>query len=145
MTANWIVGLFGVVNMKRIISAKLQPSQYMIQLGKYIYNNVEYCYQYKSSVNTFDCYLRVHYTIDEDLIEEGESSEGYIDLNLNLVTYQNKIRINLYELDNSYQKVIGTKILEVKDNFNVKSECDKLLKFVFKKIGKEYEGLYAFD
>ena len=132
-------------NMKRIISAKLQPSQYMIQLGKYIYNNIEYCYQYKSSVNTFDCYLRIHYTIDENLLEEGESPEGYIDLNLNLVTYQNKIRVNLYELNDQYQKVIGTKIIEVKDKFSVETECNKLLKFVFNKIEKEYKDLYYFD
>lgn len=60
------------------------------KIGKYLYNHLDGAYRYKTSANNCDVYFILLYQ-DGDEVEE-------MHINLNITTYQNKIRVNVIEV-----------------------------------------------
>lgn len=72
------------------------------KIGKYLYKNIDSAYKFKTSSNMCDVYMTVYYEYEypgqspSDNKERSDLMEMGIDINI--TTYQNKIRVNLYEV-----------------------------------------------
>lgn len=73
-------------------------------LGKYLYKNLDGAIDFKKSANMFDVYTIVLYQIPYEFLKkynitEEKYKEVYeMTLNINLTTYQSKIRCNIIEM-----------------------------------------------
>ena len=79
-------------------------AQTINSLGKYLYKNLSGAIDYKKSSNMFDIYTLVLYAIPYEFLKkynitEDKYKEVYeMVVNINLTTYQQKIRVNLIEV-----------------------------------------------
>lgn len=93
-------------------------SQTVNSLGKYIYKHLDGAINYKKSSNMFDIYSIVLYSIPHDLIKKyGISEDKYKEtyemiININITTYQEKIRVNLIE-ESPDKITLGSKIFNL--------------------------------
>lgn len=80
----------------------LHPTQVVNILAKYIYKNLDGRQKFKIGMNTCDIYFTVYYQVPEISVYPGDDisySDIYeMNLNINITTYQNSIRINIYEI-----------------------------------------------
>ena len=81
----------------------LEASQIVNKLGKYLNRNIDGTYKFRIGGNQYDLYFMVLYQLPREMQVPGRQAEGYNDmhemhLNLNITTYQNKIRVNIIEI-----------------------------------------------
>lgn len=105
--------------MMKVFGAKLPDlSQTVNSLGKYLYNNLSGAFNYKRSSNMFDIWTIVLYQIPYELtkkynIIENEYKDVYeMVININITTYQEKIRVNLIE-ETPDEFTIGCKVFNL--------------------------------
>lgn len=67
------------------------------RLGKYLYNHLDGAFKYKKSGNTFDIYTTLLYELKEEY-GGAKNDVREMTLNINITTYQNKIRVNTIEV-----------------------------------------------
>lgn len=113
------------------------------QIGKYLYEHLDGAYDYKKSANTFDIFLDVYYQIPQLSIDPS-SPTTYSDIqsmkfNINLTTYQNKVRMNLIEIDPNDRPLLY-KLYDTNKLKSVKSIYEKALEDIQKTLNKYYEG-----
>lgn len=108
-------------------------NQQLNRIGKYLYKNLDGAFKFESSSNMFDVYITLLYqdvTNKDDTVNE-------MTLDLNLTTYQDKLRINIYEVTPE-ERTLGS--------FTVKSDklvnLSDLTKFVFQRIVKYVDKAY---
>lgn len=121
-------------------SNNLQASQQVNRIGKYLFKHIDGAYKYKISSNMFDVYFFVLYQLKEENRLEGitnnDMQEMHIDLNI--TTYQNKVRINLIEV--SPQEVtIGYDLFYPDELVDLSKAYTKILKTIHSKLSKYYE------
>lgn len=133
--------------MRIIVGANKQPqklsaNQQVNRVGKYLYKNLDGAFKIKNSSNTCDVYTTVLYQIPYLQRIPGKGKE-YNDvhemtLNLNITTYQNKVRINIIEMDPN-ERTIGYDLYkpEVLDDLR---EAERLIyQKVCKRLSKTYQ------
>lgn len=78
----------------------MQASQKVNTIGRYLYKHIESAYDFKKSANTFDIYFTVYYQLSEENRYEDVTDNDFheMNINMNITTYQNKIRINIIEI-----------------------------------------------
>lgn len=78
----------------------MQASQKVNTIGRYLYKHIESAYDFKKSANMFDIYFTVYYQLSEENRYEGITDDNFheMNINMNITTYQNKIRINIIEI-----------------------------------------------
>lgn len=137
----------------KVFSAKLPDlSQTVNSLGKYLYNNLSGAFKYKKSSNMFDIWTVVLYQIPHDRIKKYKISEDkYKDvyemvININITTYQEKIRFNLIE-ESPDEFTIGCKVFNLaklrKQNPNNQVYFDTIKNGVMDYLIKRLEIHYA--
>lgn len=133
--------------MRIIVGANKQPqklsaNQQVNRVGKYLYKNLDGAFKIKNSSNTCDVYTTVLYQLPYLQRIPGKGKE-YNDvhemtLNLNITTYQNKVRINIIEMDPN-ERTIGYDLYkpEVLDDLR---EAERLIyQKVCKRLSKTYQ------
>lgn len=119
----------------------MQANQIVNKVGKYLYKNIDSAYEYNTSSNTCDVYMIIYYQIPK-LQQIPGRGRAYNDvhemkINLSITTYQNKIRVNIIELDPN-QRTLGYDLYETYQ-LNPLSEFKKIvLQRVQKRISKAY-------
>lgn len=74
-------------------------SQFVNRLGRYLYKNIDGAFKFKNSGNMFDVWMTLLYAIpSEDLQDDQEQDIHEMTINLNITTYQNKVRVNSIEV-----------------------------------------------
>lgn len=87
------------------MNQNLQGGQVVKKVGSYLYRHLDSAYNYKNSANSYDVYIYVYHKNDK------------IDLDINITTYADKIRINITEISPE-EKTIGQIILSYKRDLN---------------------------
>lgn len=130
--------------MKIIVSnqPKLQAGQQVNRIGKYLYKNLDGAFKYKTSSNTCDVYFTLLYQIPHLQRIPGKGKE-YNDvhemvIDLNITTYQNKVRVNIIEMDLN-ERTIGYDVYLPEKLQDLESAKKTILNKVIKKVGKAYE------
>lgn len=101
------------------------------KIGKYLYNHIDGAFKYKTSPNICDVYFLLLYQNKG----EKEVNEMYIDLNI--TTYQNKVRVNVIEITPE-ERTIGYDCYSPEIICDLQSAKELVFNKVVKRISKAY-------
>ncbi len=128
------------------ILCKTQKTSYAGQIvnriGRYLYDNLDGAFDIKKSPNTVDVYVTVLYQlpIDKQIIGRGykynDVHEKTIDINI--TTYQNKVRVDIIELD-EMERTLGYDLYEPKKLENLADAKKLIFQRAVKRLSKAYE------
>lgn len=123
--------------MKRLIifsstQQKLSANQQVNRVGKYIYKNLDGAFKFKTSSNMCDVYITLLYEVP------SSNDVKEMTLDLNITTYQNKLRVNIIELT-PQERTIGYDLYKPEDLMNLEEAKKTILQKVIKRISKAYE------
>lgn len=121
---------------------KLQAGQQVNRIGKYLFKNLEGAFKYKTSANMCDIYFTLLYQIPYLQRIPGKGKE-YNDvhemtIDLNITTYQNKVRVNIIEMDPN-ERTIGYDCYSPVVLQDLESAKKLILGKVIKKVSKAYQ------
>lgn len=120
-------------------SKKFQGGQVVNKVGSYLYNHIDGAFKFEKSPNMYDVYFIVLYQIPEENRTTAEDDEVHeLSIDLNITTYQDKIRVNIIVQD-EYEKTIGTKTFSYDKLNDLEKLRQTVLSFVEKKVTKEYQ------
>lgn len=120
----------------------MATNQKVKQVGKYLYNHIDGAFKYKSSSNMYDVYLTLLYQIPYWDRIPGKGSE-YNDvhemtININLTTYQNKIRVDVIEMTPE-QRTLGYDLFAPEKLKNL----EEAMHFIYNKVKKRISKAYS--
>lgn len=120
---------------------KMQGGQYVNKVGRYLYEHLDGAFKVDKSPNMYDIWLTLLYQIPSEYLTESEKEDVDVQeltLNLNVTTYDDKLRVNII-VEDEYEKTIGTKTFSFAKLDNLEWLRLEILKFIRKKLEKEYE------
>lgn len=112
------------------------------QVGRYIYENTDGAFDYVKHPNMCDVYFKMLYEVPKLQRIPGKQKEGYNDLheiviNINITTYQNKIRVNTIEMS-PLERTLGYDLYDPIEATNLDYIRRKILQRVIKRVSKAY-------
>lgn len=120
-------------------SRKFQGGQVVNKVGNYLYNHIDSAFKFEKYPNMYDVYFIVLYQIsEENRTTHKDDAVHELPIDLNITTYQDKIRVNIIVQD-EYEKTIGTKTFSYDKLDDLEKLRQTVLSFVEKKVTKEYE------
>jgi len=121
--------------------AVLPASQQVNRIGRYLYKNMDGAFKSTTSSNTAD----VYFTLLAELPKfEGKSMKRVyqdvleLTVNLNITTYQNKIRVNIIEVT-PQERTLGYDLYEPDKTMDLWKTKQRILKNVVRRVEKAYE------
>lgn len=123
--------------MKRLIifsstQQKLSANQQVNRVGKYIYKNLDGAFKFKTSSNMCDVYITLLYEVP------GSNDVQEMTLDLNITTYQNKLRVNIIELTPN-ERTLGYDLYLPEKLEDLEEAKKMILQKVIKRISKAYQ------
>lgn len=118
------------------------PGRLVNQLGKYLYRNIESAYKFEKTSNQYDVYMTVYYQLPREKQIPERAAEGYNDvhemnININLATYANKIRVNITEISPE-EWTFGSMIFPLEKLQDMKEARNAIYTKVIKELQKRY-------
>ena len=110
------------------------------RVGTYLKNNIDGAYNLKKSSNTCDVYMMVLYQIPQENRRPNNREDEEMlemDLDINVVGYDNKIRVNVIEVSES-EKTLGSYTYKKEQLEDLEKLKDSILDKIQKKLIKEY-------
>lgn len=127
---------------------QLPASQQVNRVGKYLYKHIDSAYKIKYSSNMCDVYFSLVYSVPDALVKELEkyhvadtSLKDTLEmhLNINITTYQNKLRINLIEISPE-ERTVGHDVYKPEVLMDLNSAYIKIMDRIKKHLNKRFEG-----
>ena len=128
-----------------IVSNKvLPPSAQVNRVGKYLYKQLDGAFKYETSSNTCDVYFIMLYEVPYLYKIPGKQKEGYNDVhemivNLNITTYQNKLRVNIIEVT-PQARTLGFDLYDAEQLEDLEQLKSTIWKNTVRRITKAYKG-----
>ena len=125
--------------MMAIYAARSNAGGYVNRIGKYLKQTLDGAYKIKFSPMECEVFFRMLFEVPED-----RKSFGDIRFVISIVSYQNKLRINVTEVSER-EKTIGQIILKDTDLENMSDFLpirEKVIDSINKFLEKEYPGHY---
>lgn len=122
------------VKSQQIITASQQiipASKQVNRVGKYLYRTFKGL-KYTTSSNMCDVYIMLLYA------EPGSNDVQEMILDINITTYQNKIRINIIEVTPK-ERTIGFDLYTSEEMMNLQEASKKIYQKILKRVYKAYE------
>ena len=120
----------------------LPASKQVKRIGQYLYKHIDGAYDFKSSSNNYDVYFLLLYELKKELREPGkEYPVQEMKININVTTYQNKVRINIIELT-SKERTIGFDLYTPEKVQDLQKAYPVIMEKIYKRIYKAYEDYY---
>lgn len=119
------------------MSKRVLTQQDINKIAKYIYKHTDGAYKLSFGVNQVDVYMYFYY-------HSGTSSDEPVkqmNLDINMTGYDNKIRLNVTEIDDMENTFVGTTIPV--ESLDTLEDLEYLRKIVYNKIVKGIEKEYA--
>lgn len=120
---------------------KLSGNQQVIRVGKYLFKNIDGAYDFKSTSNMYDIYMTVLYEVPRERRERSDSeNKNYLhemNVNINITTYANKLRVNVIEMTNR-EKTLGTIVIFPEHLEDLSEARRRILAKVIKCLSKEF-------
>ena len=122
-----------------IYSSNSTPtSQLVNKIGKYLYNHIDGAFKYKKSSNMYDVYFTLLYQLKLEFGGEVNDVKE-MTVNINITTYQNKIRVNVTEMTPE-ERTIGYDLFTPDKLQNLEEAKDLIFNRVVKRVSKAYEN-----
>lgn len=120
----------------------LPASKQVKRIGQYLYKHIDGAYDFKSSSNNYDVYFLLLYELKKELREPGKDypvQEMKIDINV--TTYQNKVRINIIEITPK-ERTIGFDLYTPEKVQDLQRAYPVIMEKIYKRIYKAYGDYY---
>lgn len=126
---------------KVTVQPKLQAGQQVNRVGQYLYKNIDGAFKIEKTGNMCDVYFMILYEIPKlqrrfGHPEDREMHEMHI--NLNITTYQNKIRVNVIEVSPD-ERTLGSYTFSPEVMEDLPNAKKLIYNKVVKRIAKVYE------
>lgn len=118
--------------------AKLQGGQLVNTLGNYLYRHIDSAYNKEKSSNMIDIYFTVIYQLKEENRTPTDKDMHEMNLNINLTTYADKIRMNIIELSPE-EVTIGFNTFSIDKLQDMNSAYTLIMNTVKKRLSKKYQ------
>ena len=120
----------------------LPASKQVKRIGQYLYKHIDGAYDFKSSSNNYDVYFLLLYELRKELREPGKDYPVQeMRVNINVTTYQNKVRINIIELTPK-ERTIGFDLYTPEKVQDLQKAYPVIMEKINKRIYKAYEDYY---
>lgn len=120
----------------------LPASKQVKRIGQYLYKHIDGAYDFKSSSNNYDVYFLLLYELKKELREPGKDYPVQeMKININVTTYQNKVRINIIELTPK-ERTIGFDLYTPEKVQDLQKAYPVIMEKIYKRIYKAYEDYY---
>lgn len=120
----------------------LPASKQVKRIGQYLYKHIDGAYDFKSSSNNYDVYFLLLYELKKELREPGKDYPVQeMRINLNVTTYQNKVRINIIEITPK-ERTIGFDLYTPEKVQDLQKAYPVIMEKIYKRIYKAYEDYY---
>lgn len=120
----------------------LPASKQVKRIGQYLYKHIDGAYDFKSSSNNYDVYFLLLYELKKELRESGKDYPVQeMRININVTTYQNKVRINIIELTPK-ERTIGFDLYTPEKVQDLQKAYPVIMEKIYKRIYKAYEDYY---
>lgn len=120
----------------------LPASKQVKRIGQYLYKHIDGAYDFKSSSNNYDVYFLLLYELKKELREPGKNYPVQeMRININVTTYQNKVRINIIELTPK-ERTIGFDLYTPEKVQDLQKAYPVIMEKIYKRIYKAYEDYY---
>lgn len=122
----------------------LEAGQQVKRVGKYLYKHLDGAFKMTNGANECDVYVTVLYQIPPEFLKKyGITQKEYeevkeMTLDLNIATYQNKVRINIIEVTPD-EKTIGFDVYKPEQLENLQKSAELIFNKVCKRISKEFQ------
>lgn len=125
------------------IQPVIPATQLVNKVGKYLYKHLDGGFKYKTSSNMCDVYVTLLYAIPPKLMKVYNLDSKYGDvhemtLDLNITTYQNKIRVNVIEVTPE-ERTLGFDVFPPEKLQDLQSAKEMIFEKVCKRVSKAYE------
>lgn len=122
----------------KILCANSVPASLQVnRVGKFLYKHLEGAYDYKKSGNMCDVYCTLLYQLKEELGGDPNDVQE-MTININITTYQNKLRINTVEMT-PMERTLGYDIMKPEDLVDLRKAMDVVIWKVGNRIRKAYK------
>lgn len=120
---------------------KLSSNQQVNRVGKYLYNNIDGAFKYKTSSNMCDVFFTLLYQLPLDM-QEPDKGEEYNDVHeitvdINITTYQNKVRVNVIEMTPMH-RTLGYDLYEPYVLEDLENAKKRIFNKIIKRVSKAY-------
>ena len=125
--------------MMSIYAATSKAGSYVNRIGKYLKQNIDGAYKIKFSPMECEVFFQMLFEVPENIESYGE-----IKFAISIVSYQNKLRINITEISER-EKTVGQIILKDADLENMTDFEEirfRIINSINKFLEKEYPGYY---
>ena len=125
--------------MMSIYAATSKAGSYVNRIGKYLKQNIDGAYKIKFSPMECEVFFQMLFEVPENIESYGEIKFAII-----IVSYQNKLRINITEISER-EKTVGQIILKDADLENMTDFEEirfRIINSINKFLEKEYPGYY---
>lgn len=120
----------------------LPASKQVKRIGQYLYKHIDGAYDFKSSSNNYDVYFLLLYELKKELREPGKDYPVQeMKININVTTYQNKVRINIIEITPK-ERTIGFDLYTPEKVQDLQRAYPVILEKIYKRIYKAYGDYY---
>lgn len=127
-----------VKSAKQTDSSLKNISQFINRLGKYLYKNIDGAFKFKNSGNMFDVWMTLLYAVPSDELQKGQEQAVHeMTINLNITTYQNKVRVNSIEVSPN-ERTLGCDVYKAERLEDFEAAKELILNKICKHIHKWY-------
>lgn len=107
------------------------------RVGKYLYKHLDGAYKYEKSPNMYDVYVTLLYQLKPECGGEVNDVQE-MTININITTYQNKIRINTIEMT-PMERTLGFDSMKPEEMVDLKTAMEIIKWKVGNRIRKAYK------
>ena len=125
------------IYIKSAVQNQIPASKQVNRVGKYLYNHLDGAFKYHISGNMYDVYCTLLYQLKPEC--GGEINDVHeMTIDINITTYQNKIRINTIEMTPE-ERTLGYDLMKPEDMVDLKQAQEIILWKVGNRIRKAYK------
>ena len=115
----------------------LPASTQVNRVGKYLYNHLDGAYKYTKSPNMYDVYVTLLYQLKPEY-GGGVNEVEEMTININITTYQNKVRVNTIEMT-PMERTLGYDIMKPEEMIDLQKAMEIIKWKVGNRIRKAYK------
>lgn len=124
------------------VKSPMPAGQMVNKIGNYLYKHIDSAFRFQKGANTYDVWFYLYYQIPylQQIPEKGNeyNSMHEMVINLNITTYQNKIRVNTIEC-NPEEMTLGYDLYKPEQLVDIDSMRNIILQKVIKHVEKRYQ------
>ena len=122
----------------------MKLNQQINQIGKYIYHNIDGAVSYKTKPNKSIVTFLMYFQNDPDKVEQSDIDLQEIKIEIDITTYNNKIRVDMIELDPN-ERTLGYYLYSPESASDIRYIKDDILNKLNRRIRKFYgQFLYLY-